>query len=87
MVVNRVTGEKYNRSILGSNWVLVSASTGVKRVILITQSLKKILLVRKGDLPKPRVREESMVVPDLVRSIQLEINYLELKGQKVLLRL
>lgn len=86
MVVNRVTGERYNRSILGSNWVLVSASTGVKRVILITQSLKRVFLTRKGDSPKPKVREESMVVPDLVRSIQLEINYLELKGQKVSLR-
>ena len=86
MVVNRVTGEKYTRSILGSNWVLVSVSTGVKRVIPITQSLKRVFLTRKSNPPKPKVREESMVVPDLVRSIQLEINYLELKGQKVFLR-
>lgn len=86
MVVNRVTGERYSRSILGSNWVLVSASTGVKRVVPITQSLKKVFLIRRGDPPKVKVREESMVVPDLVRSIQLEINYLGLKGQKVFLR-
>lgn len=86
MVVNRVTGERYTRSILGSNWVLVSASTGVKRVVPITQSLKRVFLTRKGNPTKVKVREESMLVPDLVRSIQLEINYLELKGQKVFLR-
>lgn len=86
MVVNRITGEKYSRNILGSNWTLVSASTGIKRVILISQSLRKVFLSRRGNLPKPKARKESMVVPDLVRSIQLEINYLERRGQKVFLR-
>ena len=87
MVINKATGERYQGEWLGSTLILVSSSTGVKRVCKASGLEKEIFTFHKREIEKIKTRSELEVIPDLVRSLQLEINYLERRGQKVFLKL
>ena len=82
MVVNRATGERYAESILGTNIILVSSTSGIKRVVdfldrrLFTRRHNKNCTIRARS-------SETEVIPELVRSLYLETVYLEKRGQKV----
>lgn len=85
MVVNKITGERYQEQSLGSKLVLISLSTGVKRII--EGSIPSFLIHRKGGQPRRiKLRPEAKLIPDLVRSLQLEINHQNREGQKIFLR-
>lgn len=86
MIVNKITGERYCEELLGSAIILISSSTGIKRVITPSKELERVFTQRNGSVKKRGNRSEVEVIPDLVRSIQLEVNYLERLGQKVHLR-
>ena len=86
MVVNKVTGERYQDQFLGSKVVLISLSTGIKRTI--ESPIPRFFFHRKGGQPRRiKLRPEAQIVPDLVRSLQLEINYQARAGQKIFLKL
>lgn len=82
MIVNKATGERYSEQAIGASIVLVSASTGIQRVI--SSFDKKLFMRRRGECVM-HVREESEIIPDLVRSLYLECKYLENQDQKVFL--
>lgn len=85
MVVNKVTGERYQDQLLGSKLILVSLSTGIKRIIEGTTL--SFFIHRKGGQPRRiKLRKEAQLIPDLVRSLQLEINHQNREGQKIFLR-
>lgn len=85
IIVNRVTGEQYKTHIVGSSLMLTSRSTGVKR-LLHAKSPKTLFIKKEGELREPKVRLEEKVIFDLVHSLQLEMNYVERRGQKVSLK-
>lgn len=83
MIVNRATGERYSESNLGTSIILVSSTSGIKRIL---SSLDRQLFVRRRGNCTIRVRSsEAKVIPDLVRSLYLEAKYLERRDQKVFL--
>ena len=86
MVVNKVTGERYQEEILGSSSILTSTATGIKRVISLSKDSKKLFSHKKSNGGKVMVRPEDEVVQDLIRSLELEMNYLKLRKQKIFVK-
>ena len=81
MIINRATGEMYSETALGASMVLVSTTSGVKRVL---HHFDRSLFRRsKRNCGRLRTQPEANVIPDLVRSLYLETKYLELHGQKI----
>lgn len=87
MRVNKITGERFQEGLIGSKLILTSMSTGAVRVVDNSKGLREIFKKVKSKLPiKVKSRKEEEYIPDLVRSIQLEVNYLKRQGELVHLR-
>ena len=87
MLVNKVTGEWYQTNRVGANLILVSMSTGIQRTLLPTKETQRLFTSKPSVKQRSvKVRPEAEVVPDLVRSLQLELKFLERRSQKVFLR-
>ena len=87
MLVNKVTGERYQTNLVGANLILVSMSTGIQRTLLPAKETQRLFTSKPSVKQRPvKVRPEAEVVSDLVRSLQLELKFLERKGQKIFLR-
>ena len=87
MLINNITGERYQLSWLGANMVLVSLSTGLKRVITPSGETDLLFTAQTpGRQLSPKNRSEADLIPDLVRSLFLELKFLERRGQKIFLR-
>ena len=81
MIVNRATGEMYSEAALGASIILVSTTSGIKRVLHYFD--RNLFRRSKRHCGRLRTQPEDRVVPDLVRSLYLETKYLELHGQKI----
>ena len=81
MVVNKATGERYSESHLGASTVLVSSTSGIRRIVGSFD--KQLFIRRKGDCTIKVRKSETDLIQDLVRSLYLETKYLELHGQKI----
>ena len=89
MFVNKVTGERYQKNLLGVNIILVSMSTGIQRILTPSPETRRLFKKVKASRKQPsiKVRPEAEIIPDLVRSLLLEVNYLERRGQKIFLKI
>lgn len=89
MFVNKVTGERYQKNLLGANIILVSMSTGIQRILTPSPETRRLFKKVKapGKQLPIKVRPEAEIIPDLVRSLLLEVNYLERRGQKIFLKI
>lgn len=87
MRINKVTGERFQEGSIGSKVILTSMSTGLVRVVDNSSELEKVLKKVKSKLPvRVKSRVEKEYISDLVRSIQLEVNYLRRESESVHLK-